>query len=477
MKLLKTDDTFILTDEQLLERATQVITAAADKNTKESVILIFEAISLPFSGKNYKRQLFELIFKLSEIEAKWDKNLGFMVLSEHRTKRTVVSHMDLIPSFNKGFKNNKVYKIEDEKLIGALDNTFTNAVVINSILNKQAKDTSYLFTLDEETTQHAIRDYMKRFGKEQFIINLDVTNDGLKNNMSIEYDEPCWSICKQINDNMDNPFFTIDRVGDDLDEVLKANGFGFSYCIPTEKKIHSYNNFTYLNKIEPYMLGLEFLVHELDVCVMCQDIDHLDIYDAIDFESFDEMKEKDVYTRTSYEVYETDTHLNYADEDPVDMTKDDKKILKFANMVLAIAAEKYPGSYLGAKDFLNHSLYGEDVFTIKELLSFMPEDFFFELLSLGLIVRSYEDKYEFNLQIVKTSEFKIYNILAKYKTFNSIEFYRLIQEHGINEFSYDELFHLETTNKVQNLTAPITELLKKGFIKKEKNNDMFKILT
>ena len=231
MKLLKTDDTFYLSEDELTQRAELVINEASNNN-KDSVINIFEAISLPFSGENYKKQLFIKIFNMANIESVWDNDLGFIIHSENRTEKTVVSHMDLIPSFNKGFKNNKVYKIEDDKLVGALDNTFTNAVVINSILNKQNKETSYLFTLDEETSQHAIRDYMKRFGTEQFIINLDVTNEGMKHNVAIEYDEPCYHICKQIDNNMKKAFFTTDRVCDDLDEVIKADGIWILILYP-----------------------------------------------------------------------------------------------------------------------------------------------------------------------------------------------------------------------------------------------------
>jgi uncharacterized protein YcgL (UPF0745 family) len=212
----------------LTKRAESILTYSKD-NDFISIISIFKNLCLPFTKENPKKQLFQKIFELSNIEYTWDNDIGFIIFSEKKTEKTIVSHMDLIKVFNSGFEKERTHEVKDNHIYGALDNTFTNAVLINSILNNRNKNTTYLFTLDEETTQHAIRDYMKKFGTEQFIINLDITSEGYKHNMSIEYDEPCYHICKQINDNMDSPFFTTERVGDDLDEVLKADGKGFSY--------------------------------------------------------------------------------------------------------------------------------------------------------------------------------------------------------------------------------------------------------
>ena len=279
---------------KLTERAEDIINHSKDNDTI-GVISIFKNLCIPFNNENPKRMLFEKIFDMANINYTWDKNIGFIIFSEKKNKKTIVSHMDLIKLFNNGFKKERTHEIKDGYLSGALDNTLTNAILINSILNNRDKNTTYLFTLDEETKQHAIRDYMKKFGNEQFIINLDITNEGYDNNMSIEYDEPCYHICKQINKNIDSPFFTTDRECDDLDEVLKANGYGLSYCIPTKGNIHSYKNYTSIDKLDPYMAGLEFLIHELDLACYTPNIEYLDISKAISYESYDEFKIKDTY--------------------------------------------------------------------------------------------------------------------------------------------------------------------------------------
>jgi len=460
MKETSTDNEFFISKEELSIKAKLVLDLATS-NCSKGVIGIFKEISLPFTGNNYKRLLFEKIFELANIEYEWSNNLGFIIFSENRTKKTVVSHMDLIPRFNKGFKENKVYEIKDDKLIGALDNTFTNAVVINQILNNQNEDTTYLFTLDEETSQHAIRDYMVQYGVEQFIINLDVTNDGWKKNMSIEYDEPNYHICKQIKENMDSPYFTTERVGDDLDEVLKAKGYGFSYCIPTNKTIHSYKNYTMLDKIEPYMDGLEFLIQELNINSIEQNISYLDIDSSLKFKTFTEMKEKDVFIS---EYVEKSNNDDYKSKD------------KFSNLIYDIALNIDPNCKENLTNLLDQSLFSYDFFTENEFVDFLSEDIFFEFLYSRIIINTHSDYYEFDSDLTETTKFKIYNILSKFKNINYLEFFRLISVDESESFSYEELLDLEKNKKVQNISEPISRLIKSGLIMKEKEGDRFHIL-
>ena len=276
---------FIDSKNLSITKRTSSILKYSKENDTDGVISIFKNLCLPFNN-NKKKELFINIFKESDIPYTCDDKLGFSIFSEKRTLKTVVSHMDLIKKFNTSFSNNKTHEIKDGRIYGALDNTFTNAVLINSILNNRDKNTTYLFTLDEETTQYAIKEYMVRYGTDQFVINLDITNEGNKNNMAIEYDKPCYHICKQINDNMDNPFFTTDRDCDDLDEVMKADGNGFSYCLPTKGNIHSFNNNTSIDKIEPYMEGLEFLIHDLELTEFIPNIFNMSIDKSFKYKNF-----------------------------------------------------------------------------------------------------------------------------------------------------------------------------------------------
>jgi len=298
-----------------LERRVSSIHQKYELNNLDSVLAIFDAIALSFDDFQ-KVEMFKKIFKKFDIEAFWDDKIGFIVPSKGKTTKTVVSHMDLIKKFNKGFKEKNTFTIEDGKLIGALDNTFTNAVVINHILNNQDNNTNYVFTLDEETKQHAIRDYMKKYGINQFVINLDTTNDGWNSNYSIEYDEPCYQICKQIKENLDSPYFTKDRVCDDLDGVMSANGFGLSYCIPTKETIHSYKNYTMLDKIEPYMEGLEYLVCEMSLKEYEPNIGYSSINTCLLFKNFSLFKKdkENKHTQDSYDDSFDDGYKKYAGE-------------------------------------------------------------------------------------------------------------------------------------------------------------------
>lgn len=473
----------MISDNEIIERAEYIVNIAKDNN-KESIISIFENISLPFSGDNLKKDLFLKIFELANIDSEWHKDLGFIILSEKRTMKTVVSHMDLIPSFNKGFKNKKIYKIKDEKIIGALDNTFTNAILISSILNNRNEEITYLFTKDEETNQNAIKKYMKMYGKEQFIINMDVTNDGTDHNMSIEYDEPSWNICKQMNDNLENPFFTTEREGDDLDQVLNANGFGFSYCIPTKNTIHSYNNSTELSKIEPYMNGLEFLIHRLDTSIKAQDINYMTIDNSLRHKTFNKMKEKDVYNSVENKKIKSNSLIennfiignNIAKDLLLNETSDKKEYKRFIKVLKKICTTKYPGYSENLEKFLDYTIGMADTFKVDELELFLPKDFYYEMLSMKLLRQSSFSYNEFELSLTKTSKFKILLVLLKYTNINSLNFYKELIEYNVDSFEYERLRLAENNKKAQNINEAITELLRKGLIKKEKNNSKFKIL-
>jgi len=424
---------FEMTEKEIEDRALSVIESAKANSTDE-VINIFEKISLPFNGANYKRQLFEKIFELAEVEGEWRDDIGYVIFSKKRTKRTVVSHIDLISPFNRGFAKGKVYTIEDGKLIGALDNTFTNAVVINSILNGQSDDTTYLFTLDEETTQYAIRDYMKLFGNEQFIINLDITNEGMKNNMAIEYDEPSWEICKQVSENMDSPFFTMDRECDDMDEVMKANGFGFSYCVPSGKGIHSYNNYTYIDKIKPYMDGLEFLIYNLDLSSYKQNIKHISIKKALKCKNLKKLAKKNVrkvkvgsskrvthhydsvsdYTGGIQSSMIFDDETSYEDEETSYQDYEHEINKALLNTVLYIAEDTATVNYHVFEGYVGEKLYLDQFMSREDIVHHSNERTFSVLKAADLILEVENNSYVFNRDYVGTTKFKILNI-AKIK--------------------------------------------------------------
>jgi len=290
-----------------------------------SIIELFDSMCLSFDeGKGEKEAFFHELF--SQYGGAYEQDIGYVIPSVEETKRVIVSHMDLISLYNKGFKKDKKYKVglnveNKEVIMGALDNTFTNAVtakVLMTLLDQgRAKDTTFVFTEREEIDFGGMRGYLRKYGNKPFFINLDVTSDNRKFHTSIEFDEPNWSICKQISKQKERftSGFTTDRVGDDMDAILRAGGQGFSYCIPTWKTIHSYSNFTLIENILPYYEGLLFLVDELDLSegIEC-DIKNLGINKAIkkkDKEKFlqaeekAEKKRKEKYNDYEYSNYDS----------------------------------------------------------------------------------------------------------------------------------------------------------------------------
>ena len=508
-KKVKEKETYILLNEDIEERAKKVL-EASKLNNKEGVIDIFEMISVPFNGENYKRSVFEKIFELAQIEGEYVDRLGYIVHSKERTKKTVVSHMDLIPLFNRDFKTNKVYDIEGNKLIGALDNTFTNAVVINYILNcdqKNIQDTTFLFTKDEETKQYAIRDYIKMYGNETFVCNLDVTNEGTKKtkdgkswkyNMSVEYDEPSYHICKQIAENMENPFFTTERECDDLDEVMEADGFGLSYCLPTKGKIHSYDNYTLMEIIEPYMNGLKYIIENLCIKEKDCNIEHLDIKKAIKFKTFEKMKKKDIRkvrkttswkgkdpwdTRTSepeseYEWIDTDdetggqTYFDFGSGIASEET-DPETCTRMSNLIMDIQAVYNPENYYDFEEFIGEKLFSNDSFTKGSFYLISSADAFNMMRKLNVVLPVNDDEFYFNQEIVDSTRFKIYEFLSKTKNISAYDFLseKLI---GTETFTFDDLKDCSEELEAYDIAETLKAMLTQGYIENEKG--VFKII-
>ena len=511
-KVEKEVEKYILLNEDIDERVENVL-KAAKLNNKEGVIDIFEMISLPFNGENYKRKIFEKIFEKSNIEGEYVDRLGYIVKSKKRNMKTVVSHMDLIPLFNRDFKKNKVYDIEGNKLIGALDNTFTNAVVINYILNcdpKDIEDTTFLFTKDEETKQYAIRDYMKMYGNDHFVCNLDVTgegaekdkkNGGWKYDMSIEYDEPSYHICKQINKGMKRPFFTTERECDDLDEVIDAKGYGLSYCLPTRNKIHSYENYTLMEGIEPYMDGLKFIIEDLCIKEKECNINHLEIKKAVKYKTFEKMKRKDKKkprkttqwkgddpwenrTTVSSDDPWTDNWNDTDDEtggqtyfdfgDGLSGDTDPETCTRMSTMLMDIQTRFNPENYYDFEEFVGEHLFSNSSFTKGSFYLVSSADAFNMMKKMNIIKESGKDnEYYFNQEVVESTRFLIYEYLSHY-TISAYEFFieKLLNHKG--SFTFNDLKEFSEGMDDYKIAEILKALLTSEYIENEEG--IFKIL-
>lgn len=288
-----------MTEEEINSLAKEALETAKNGKSPEDIIKVFETLCLPFDkGKGLKEQMFLKIFKLAELKAEYVNEVGVIVPATEEKQIVVVSHMDLIPSFNKGFNRKKKYELgKDSKgndiISGALDNTMTNAVAMIAAIHNKNPHVEFVFTEGEETGFWGMKAYMREFHKKElFYINMDVTNDAWENHVSIEYDEPNFNICKQVASAM-NAGFTTDRVCDDLDVVVDKNGYGFSYCLPTNKTIHSWKNYTIIDKLVPYLEGLNWFLKELDSSEKECDIEHLSIKKALKCESYEVFKKKE----------------------------------------------------------------------------------------------------------------------------------------------------------------------------------------
>lgn len=235
--------------------------------TNRRIVSLFQKISLPFIKNVFepKANTILRILKSAGVKAKYYKNIGIVVPAKKSRKCVVMSHMDLIFKFNSCFFFDESISIKDGIVQGALDNTITNAVLLDLILEgKINDDTEILLSVDEETGCNGSLKYIETF--KQFddvaFVNLDVTNEFAKKNVSIEYDKPNSEGLKFLNSlfKKQSIGITHNRMCDDLDSVHRKGLNGISFCLPTKGTIHSLKNETTLEQIEKYSTALETLL-------------------------------------------------------------------------------------------------------------------------------------------------------------------------------------------------------------------------
>jgi hypothetical protein len=226
---------------------------------------IFKKIALPTCKDEKVNAIMDI---LSEYYPIFKRNIGIKLEGKSTRRgpiKVFVSHYDLVIEFEAGFLNNKTYKEDNQEIVGALDNTITNAVLIRELLKNGVPDnTMILFTDQEEVGGIGMANFLKSFGEEAFFINLDVTNDNWDFGTSIEFDFPNKQICVDIDNNIDAGF-TKNREFDDLTKVLESGYDGFSYCLPTQGNCHSYNSRTTKWHLKKYIAGLNYILHNLNV--------------------------------------------------------------------------------------------------------------------------------------------------------------------------------------------------------------------
>lgn len=175
------------------------------ENTEENeklndILNIYHDISLPHKIKD--KNLINLKYigilnsifngigeaEFKELNIMFNPKIGLLIQSEEGINNPnqilIMSHADLVPSFEKIHteiyegKRETALNIDDNGLIsGSLDNTITNAVVIdNFIKRKLGNNVSILFEVDEETSMNGSKGF---FQKDFFYswYKLDYIND------------------------------------------------------------------------------------------------------------------------------------------------------------------------------------------------------------------------------------------------------------------------------------------------------------
>lgn len=235
---------------------------------REKILETFGLFCQPYKDEKGGPKLEAVSNFLENISKEWVPGIGLIVNKQENPKKVVVSHMDLIKTFRKGFAENKTFEIVDGEVVGALDNTITNAVLAEIIIELRdtdaLQDIEFLFSEGEEVGMIGMKNYLKAHKQrveKAFFINLDVTNEGYDKHVSLEYDKPNFSVIKQFQRLIgEHSHFTGDRVCDDTDAIIRADCHGLSVCLPTSNTIHSYKNKCRIESLSIYKEALKILI-------------------------------------------------------------------------------------------------------------------------------------------------------------------------------------------------------------------------
>jgi len=288
---------------------------------QSKIIETFKELALVYEDKKGGPKLDILSEKLDKLNIpyEWTPGIGLIVNKQENPKKVIVSHMDLIRKFRIGFGNSEICSVKKETIVGALDNTITNAVLLLVIEDLQKSNklegVEFLFSEGEEVGFIGMNGYFKEHKKRSgkaFFINLDVTNEGYKQSASVEYDAcnfDCLKAIQKIESDLDYDFFyTGNRVCDDMDSVITNGSHGLSYCLPTKENIHSYKNKARLSSLVPYYEGLLSLIIDLKEEVS------LDISKNVNSWSFNSALEaaefKDISTQSSNSWNSPSSYVN-----------------------------------------------------------------------------------------------------------------------------------------------------------------------
>ena len=237
-------------------------------NYTPAVLEMFSAIAKTTSDNQKQDEIMSICSNLG-LEVLNIKDAGIYVSnkdSQFDIDLLFVSHFDLVPTFERGFAKNKDFFVDDNGTVsGALDNTLTNAALLQAVIENGClpKNVGILFTDGEESGLWGMKNFFKylkglslfeSFKENIFFVNLDVTNDQYDKDISIEYD--CKTVldeeCKFLNELDVNLGIQHNRFLDDTTAILSAGCQGYSACIPTQNYCHIYDSSTTEMKVSEF---------------------------------------------------------------------------------------------------------------------------------------------------------------------------------------------------------------------------------
>lgn len=252
-------------------------------STTENILDYFKAIAKPFTNDvgGEKEEAIHAFFEEKGLSCEYIQGVGLIVNKQENPRVVLVSHMDLVPPFNRGFSEGRDFNIVNDMVVGALDNTLTNACamhVFSDLIKSGVNDVELFFSEWEEAGLRGMRAYLQMFNEKSentFFVNLDVTNDGWGKHMSIEFDRPNSIVLEQTKEALSHldPHIQFSRFTDDTSAIVGMGFAGYSFCIPTLNYCHSYDSSAKVESIEPYCDGLYSVlksvekptIYELDI--------------------------------------------------------------------------------------------------------------------------------------------------------------------------------------------------------------------
>jgi len=118
----------------------------------------------------FKKQqfgVFKHIFNSYNIEYEYKKNIGFIVSSSKRTKKTII-----VSTFDKNLNHKYI------------SNAFITTIAIFNMIHSSSNETTYVFTINNNHNKN-IDEYKRAFGENQFIVDLNIDSKKIKKDPDI----------------------------------------------------------------------------------------------------------------------------------------------------------------------------------------------------------------------------------------------------------------------------------------------------